>query len=196
MSTYTASPVCHPPSFYSLLHVPNPLPPPFALFFASFRFLSTGRGGPLLEDEPPSSVSESGVVDALKSLITRRPRLPPSALEVALTAAAKLTARLPSQVNWLQMGWKGGVVSLGAGQRSVVALGVALTAAATSKRHVGPARCDMSAKRVWVERWGCLGGERDVRALEAALTAAAKLTACLPSQSVCGCRLGDTTCLN
>lgn len=38
------------------------------------------------------------MVDALEALLNRRPRLPPAALEVALTAAAKLTARLPSQV--------------------------------------------------------------------------------------------------
>jgi hypothetical protein len=67
-----------------------------------------GRGGPLLEDEPPLTVTESGVVDVLDSLVNRRPRLPPAALEVALTAAAKLTARLPSQVSkhqGISSGW-------------------------------------------------------------------------------------------
>ena len=62
-------------------------------------YFSAGRGGPLLEGEPPLSVSEAGVADALEVLVNRRPRLPPAALEVALTAAAKLTARLPSQVS-------------------------------------------------------------------------------------------------
>lgn len=50
-------------------------------------------------------MSEAGVVDALEALINRRPRLTPAVLEVAITAATKLTARLPSQV-----GGSGGMV--------------------------------------------------------------------------------------
>jgi len=62
------------------------------------------------------------VVDVLEALINRRPRLTPAVLEVAITAATKLTARLPSQVGGVVVvvgGWVGvcerGVGVMGAG---------------------------------------------------------------------------------
>jgi hypothetical protein len=56
-----------------------------------------GRGGPLLDGESAQSISEADVVGLLEAVL-RLPKLAAAAREVALTAAMKLTARLPSQV--------------------------------------------------------------------------------------------------
>lgn len=94
-----------------------------------------------MEGEPPLTVSEGGVVDVLEALLNRRPRLPPAALEVALTAAAKLTARLPSQVmiGVVGGGGKGGCVC-GLGWQEVCSAEKAGTVACytccTSSHHV------------------------------------------------------------
>lgn len=56
-----------------------------------------GRGGTLLDGESPQAVGEADVVGLLEALL-RLPKLAAAAREVALTAAMKLTARLPSQV--------------------------------------------------------------------------------------------------
>eukprot|EP00878_Enallax_costatus_P013642 GHUV01014265.1.p1 GENE.GHUV01014265.1~~GHUV01014265.1.p1 ORF type:complete len:761 (+),score=273.69 GHUV01014265.1:204-2486(+) len=61
------------------------------------EMLPTGRGGALLEGEPPVTVSEADVVLLLESVL-RRTKLPAAVKEVVLTAAMKLTARLPTQV--------------------------------------------------------------------------------------------------
>jgi hypothetical protein len=58
-----------------------------------------GRGGPLLDGELPAAVSEADVVGLLEAVL-RLPKLAAAAREMALTAAMKLTARLPSQVSY------------------------------------------------------------------------------------------------
>lgn len=58
---------------------------------------SAGRGGALFESESPVSASEADVVQLLETVL-RRPKLPAAVKEVVLTAATKLTARLPTQV--------------------------------------------------------------------------------------------------
>uniref|UniRef100_A0A383VEJ1 AP-1 complex subunit gamma n=1 Tax=Tetradesmus obliquus TaxID=3088 RepID=A0A383VEJ1_TETOB len=60
------------------------------------EMLPTGRGGALLDGESPQAVGEADVVGLLEALL-RLPKLAAAAREVALTAAMKLTARLPSQ---------------------------------------------------------------------------------------------------
>jgi hypothetical protein len=76
---------------------------------------AAGRGGPLLDGEAPQSVSEGDVVGLLETVL-RLPKLAAAAREVALTAAMKLTARLPSQVRGrpvcVRAGLTGGVAGV------------------------------------------------------------------------------------
>ncbi|GIL79860.1 hypothetical protein Vretimale_12443 [Volvox reticuliferus] len=61
------------------------------------EMLLPSMGGPLLEGEAPMAVSDAEVV-ALLETVLRRHRSEPVAVEHVLTAAMKLTARLPAQV--------------------------------------------------------------------------------------------------
>ncbi|GLC40655.1 hypothetical protein PLESTB_000036100 [Pleodorina starrii] len=61
------------------------------------EMLLPSMGGPLLEGEAPLVVSDSEAVSLLETVL-RRHRSEPAAVEHVLTAAMKLTARLPAQV--------------------------------------------------------------------------------------------------
>ncbi|GLI68027.1 hypothetical protein VaNZ11_012350 [Volvox africanus] len=61
------------------------------------EMLLPSMGGPLLEGEAPMAVSDAEVVSLLETVL-RRHRSEPVAVEHVLTAAMKLTARLPAQV--------------------------------------------------------------------------------------------------
>ncbi|EFJ49536.1 hypothetical protein VOLCADRAFT_101862 [Volvox carteri f. nagariensis] len=65
------------------------------------EMLLPSMGGPLLEGEPQLAVSDTEVVSLLETVV-RRHRSEPAAVEHALTAAMKLTARLPAQVGRLK----------------------------------------------------------------------------------------------
>ncbi|GAX74370.1 hypothetical protein CEUSTIGMA_g1819.t1, partial [Chlamydomonas eustigma] len=61
------------------------------------EMLLPGAGGPLLEAEPPLAVSELDIVQLIE-VVAKKSKADSNVREFALTAAMKLTARLPNQI--------------------------------------------------------------------------------------------------
>jgi AP-1 complex subunit gamma-1 len=61
------------------------------------ELLQAGQGGPLMEGETWSSVSDADIVSLLEAVL-RQPKVDHGVKEYTVTALMKLTARLPAQV--------------------------------------------------------------------------------------------------